>query len=163
MSTYGSDITCTSINGIPVSGFQDAQNLDSVLATGNSANLQDIDQVSTLRAVNIEATTKIESTKIEAEILEVEDASANTVLEASYSQANSETDLYIYSLPVTEPVGGGASAKSKCWNNSNFLVQGGTIPEVDPNIQGRIWADPTAGYVLKISQSAGAKAAAPPK
>lgn len=152
MSTYGSNITCTSINGIPVSGFQDAQDLQSVLQTGNNANLQDINQVQTLRAVDVEALAKVDTVKMAAEILNVEDASDNTVLEASYNQANSESDLYIYSLPSVKPTGGGASVPFKCWNNSTFLVQGGTIPTTDPNIEGRIYVD--ANNFLKVSAAA---------
>ena len=154
MSTYGSDISCTSINGIPVSSFSGAQNLNSVLATGNTANLQDIDQVGTLRAVNIEATTKIDTVKMETEILDVEDANGNSIIEASFSLANSESDVYLYSLPTVKPVGAGASVPSKCWNNSTFLVQGNAIPTTDPGVQGRIWCDTTANYVLKVSQTA---------
>ena len=155
MSTYGSNITCSSINGVPVSNFQDAQNLQSVLETGNSANLNDINQVQTLRAVDVEALAKVDTVKMEAEILEVEDASANTVLEASYSQANSESDLYIYSLPTTAPSGGGASVPFKVWSNGGLLQIGDAIPVVDPGIPGRIWND---GGTLKVSV-AGAPAA----
>jgi hypothetical protein len=152
MSTYGTHIQCDTINGVPVSNFSGAQNLESVLTTGNSANLNDINQVSTLRAVNVEVLGKVDTVKTETEILEVEDASANTILEASYSQTNSESDLYIYSLPTTAPSGGGASVPFKCWNNSTFLVQGGTIPTTDPNIEGRIYVD--ANNFLKVSAAA---------
>ena len=152
MSTYGSDITCTSINGIPVSSFSGSQNLESVLLTGNDANLNDINQVGTLRAVNIELTTKVDTVKMETEILDIEDANGNSIIEASFSLANSESDVYLYSLPTVKPVGAGASVPSKCWNNSTFLVQGGTIPTTDPGTIGRIYQD-ASGY-LRISTGA---------
>jgi len=156
MSTFGTNLSCSSINGIPVASFSGAQNLQSVLQTGNNANLQDINQVQTLRAVDVEVLGKVDTVKMEAEILEVEDASANSVLEASYSQANSETDLYIYSLPLVQPTGAGASVPFKCWNNSTFLVQGGSIPTVDPLVAGRIWSDPAQNHALRVSQGGGA-------
>ena len=152
MSTYGTHIQCDTINGVPVSSFSGSQNLESVLTTGNSANLNDINQVQTLRAVDVEALAKVDTVKMETEILEVEDASANSILEASYNQGNSESDLYIYSLPSVKPTGGGASVPFKCWNNSTFLVQGGTIPTTDPNIEGRIYVD--ANNFLKVSAAA---------
>ena len=157
MSTYGSDITCSSINGIPVGNFQDAQDLNSVLSTGNDANLQDINQVQTVRCVDVEVLGKIDSVKTETEILEVEDAAGNSIIEASYSQANSESDLYVYSLPTVQPTGGAASVPFKCWNNSTFLVQGGTIPSSDPGTIGRIYQD-SSGY-LRISTGASAPSA----
>ena len=156
MSTYGSDISCSSINGIPVGNFQDAQDLNSVLATGNSANLQDINQVQTLRGVDVEVLGKVDTVKCEAEILEVEDANANTVLEASYSQANSESDLYIYSLPVSAPTGGSASVPFKVWSNGGLLQIGDAIPTSDPLVAGRIWNN---GGVLNVSTVGGAPAA----
>jgi len=152
MSTYGTHIQCDTINGVAVSSFSGSQNLESVLTTGNSANLQDINQVSTLRAVEVEVLGKVDTVQMETEILEVEDANANTVLEAGYNQANSESDLYVYSLPTVKPTGAGASVPFKCWNNSTFLVQGGTIPTTDPNIEGRIYVD--ANNFLKVSAAA---------
>ena len=156
MSTYGSDISCSSINGIPVGNFQDAQDLNSVLATGNSANLQDINQVQTLRGVDVEVLGKVDTVKCEAEILEVEDASANTVLEASYSQANGESDVYLYSLPTTAPTGGAASVPFKVWSNGGLLQIGDAIPTSDPLVAGRIWNN---GGVLNVSTGGGAPAA----
>lgn len=155
MSTYGSNITCTSINGIPVASFSGSQNLQSVLQTGNSANLNDIDQVSTLRAVAVEVLGKVDTVQMETEILEVEDASANSVMVAGYNQANSESDLYIYSLPLYAPTGGGASVPFKVWSNSGLLQIGNAIPVGDIGVTGRIYQE--NGF-LKISQS-GAPAA----
>lgn len=153
MSTYGSNITCASINGIPVGNFQDAQNLESVLTTGNDANLNDINQVQTLRCVDVEVLAKVDTVKMETEILEVEDASANTVMEASYNQANSESDLYLYSLPTTAPSGVGASVPFKVWSNSGLLQIGDAIPTSDPLVAGRIWNN---SGVLNVSTGGGA-------
>ena len=155
MSTFGTNLSCSSINGIPVASFSGAQNLQSVLQTGNNANLQDINQVQTLRAVDVEALSKVDTVKVNTEILEVEDANANSVIEASYSQANSESDLYIYSLPLYAPTGGGASVPFKVWSNSGLLQIGNAIPVGDIGVTGRIYQE--NGF-LKISQS-GAPAA----
>jgi hypothetical protein len=154
MSTYGTHIQCDTINGRSVASFQDAQDLESVLATGNNANLKDINQVGTLRAVNIELTAKVDTVKMETEILEVEDENGNSIIEASFSLANSESDVYLYSLPTQAPSGGGVSVPFKVWSNGGLLQLGDAIPTSDPGIGGRIWCDPGANFVLKVSQTA---------
>ena len=147
MSTYGTHIQCDTINGVAVSSFSGSQNLESVLTTGNSANLKDINQVQTLRAVDVEVLGKVETVKTDTEALSVEDANGNAVFEAQYSLANSRSEILMYTLPTAHP----APSNIMVWSNGGLLQIGDAIPIVDPGIPGRIWND---GGTLKVSAAA---------